>query len=327
MHALHSPKVLTECPIAVVLIFQTFKTVMQPAMLDFYPLVMESIAIQPEPQRLAHVKAKEANEIFVGVAEDIPPASRDMYAELIRAQVKTMAFLAYVLRGSADNVKNYLDIFPEACVRLLRDCPPEDVSTRKELLIATRHILTAESRSAFIPYLDILLDDRALVGTGVTSRETLRPLAYSVVADLIHHVRNELPLEQLARIVYVFSCNLNDATFSSSIQTMCCKLLNTVIESINSKGDKLEATKIMRGMFATAGEKLAAVVSAFDRVRAARAKGKGKEKDVDEEMRDAEEDKKERLEHGWKDIEQAMPIHAVAYCNDSLELFCRGELG
>jgi hypothetical protein len=43
-----------------------------------------------------------------------------------------MAFLAYVLRGSTNNeIKHYLDIFPEACIRLLKDCPPEDVATRK----------------------------------------------------------------------------------------------------------------------------------------------------------------------------------------------------
>jgi transformation/transcription domain-associated protein len=40
-HALFSPKVLTECPIAVVLIFQSFKTLMHTAMQDFYPLVMD----------------------------------------------------------------------------------------------------------------------------------------------------------------------------------------------------------------------------------------------------------------------------------------------
>jgi transformation/transcription domain-associated protein len=85
-----------------------------------------------------------------------------------------MAFLAYVLRGSADNIKTYLDVFPVACVRLLRDCPPEDVATRKELLIATRHILSSEFRAAFIPHVDILLDERVLVGSGVTSREALR---------------------------------------------------------------------------------------------------------------------------------------------------------
>jgi len=86
---LHSPKVLTECPIAVVLIFQTYKTVMQPAMLDFYPLVMESIKIQPEPQRVAYLEAKEKGETFVGVASGI--VNRDLYTELIKSQVKVSA--------------------------------------------------------------------------------------------------------------------------------------------------------------------------------------------------------------------------------------------
>lgn len=86
-----------------------------------------------------------------------------------------MAFLAYVLRGSQNNnIKEYLDIFPEACVRLLRDCPPEDVATRKELLVATRHILTVDSRSSFVPYIDVMLDENVLVGTGITCRESLR---------------------------------------------------------------------------------------------------------------------------------------------------------
>lgn len=59
---------------------------MTSAMLDFYPLVMESIRIQPEPQRKAHEDAKEKGEIFVGVAAGIH--NREMYTELIKAQVK-----------------------------------------------------------------------------------------------------------------------------------------------------------------------------------------------------------------------------------------------
>jgi transformation/transcription domain-associated protein len=82
--ALHSPKVLTECPIAIVLIFQTYKQVQQPALLDFYPLVMESIKIQPEPQRVAHLE--ERGEIFVGIASGI--TNREVYTDLIKAQVK-----------------------------------------------------------------------------------------------------------------------------------------------------------------------------------------------------------------------------------------------
>ncbi|ODN82926.1 hypothetical protein L202_01173 [Cryptococcus amylolentus CBS 6039] len=326
-HALHSPKVLTECPIAVVLIFQTYKSIMQTAMLDFYPLVIDSIKIQPEPQRLAHQEASEKGEIFVGVASGI--TNREMFAELVKAQVKTMAFLAYVLRGNQGNNRDYVNVFPEACARLLRDCPPEDVITRKELLVATRHILTVDSRSSFIPYIDILLEERVLVGTGVSSREMLRPLAYSVVADLIHHVRNELPLQQLIRVVYVFSCNLNDSTFSSSIQTMCAKLLNTIIDSIYHKADTNEMSRILKGMFFTFLEKLSAMSDAHERLKGLsvreKEKGKLKEKTEDEdvEVTDASEASADRLAHGWRDIEQAMPVHSVAYANESVETFCR----
>ena len=173
--------------------------------------------------------------------------------------------------------------------------------------MATRHILTADSRSSFVPYIDTMLDERVLVGTGISSRESLRPLAYSVVADLIHHVRNELPLDQLARIVHVFSCNLNDATFSLSIQTMCAKLLNTIIESVHSKGNNVEALRILRGMFFSSLDKLVAVNDAHDRLKAVNVKGKGK----------TDEDR-------WRDIELAMPVQAVAYATDSLDTFQKG---
>ena len=269
-----------------------------------------------------------------------------------------MAFVAYVMRGSQTaTIKEYLEVFPEACIRLLCDCPPEDVATRKELLVATRHILTADSRSSFVPHIDTLLEERVLVGTGITSRETLRPLAYSVVADLIHHVRNELPLTQLARVVYVFSCNLNDSTFTPAIQTMCAKLLNTVIESIYSKGDAQEANRLMQSMFFSSLDKLIAMTQTYDRLKALNEKGKGKAKEIvddkedkdegekdesddkaeqdgDVDMEDAEDEKEtqvdkdkelDKMEHGWREIEQAMPVQAVAYAEESHEAFCRGE--
>lgn len=91
-HALRSPKVLTECPIAVVLIFQSFRQVMQGAMKDFYPLVMDSIALQPEPQRKAYRAAEEKGQIFTGVAEGIH--NREMYTEIIKAQVKVCLLIS-----------------------------------------------------------------------------------------------------------------------------------------------------------------------------------------------------------------------------------------
>lgn len=169
------------------------------------------------------------------------------------------------------------------------------------------------------------------MGTGITCRESLRPLAYSVVADLIHHVRNELDLAQLNKVTLVFSTNLNDPTFNSSIQTMCAKLLNTIIESIQSKEDKAEAARMMRGMFVTCIEKMAAFIEAYDRVKAvqARDKGKGKAKEVEADgdvaMEEAgeEETTSDRQLYGWREIERAMPVNSVAYAGESLEAFCR----
>jgi transformation/transcription domain-associated protein len=112
---------------------------------------------------------------------------------------------------------------------------------------------------------------------------------------------------------------------------MCAKLLNTIIDSVHSKGDPAEATRIMRSMFFSSLEKLMAMTEAYDRLKALsmRDKGKGKAKEVgqdgDVSMEDASGDDKQI--YGWRDIEQAMPVHAVAYAHESFEAFCRGQSG
>lgn len=135
---------------------------------------------------------------------------------------------------------------PTVAVRMLMDMPQEATGTRKELLVATRHILATDFRTAFIPHLDSLLDERVLVGNGTTSLEILRPLAYSMIADLVHHVRNDLTTDQLSRVVHTYSCNVHDATLPNAIQTMCCKLLLNVIENIVTKDREAAASMLYR---------------------------------------------------------------------------------
>nr|CAG8553245.1 5905_t:CDS:10 [Entrophospora candida] len=236
--SLHSFKVLTECPIIVVLIFQSHRNVVNENIQSFLPLIIRTLSLQPQPQAEAHEAAKARGEIFVGVA----PGIRDKvkYTEFIVAQVKTLAFLAYVLRAYTTALSRYQDQVPEFIIRLLHDCPTEASATRKELLVATRHILSTEFRNGFINKLDILLNEKVLIGTGVTVFDTLKPLAYSMLADLLHHIRDKLTLQQLSKIVYIYSCILHDPTFTPNIQTMCAKLLIHLIESIlnNSHRDE-----------------------------------------------------------------------------------------
>jgi transformation/transcription domain-associated protein len=151
--------------------------------------------------------------------------------------------------------------------------------------------------------------------------ESIRPLAYSTLADLIHHVRNDLSLQQLVRVIAVYGCISHDSTFPFSIQTMCSKLTQACIESICNKGDKAEAVSILQGVLLTTVEKLKATYKAFDRMKQAALQDKNKTKPVEEEQVgrsgfDA---------YDWRSIERAMPVLTVAYASDSLETFVRGS--
>ncbi len=64
-----------------------------------------------------------------------------------------------------------------------------------------------------------------------------RPLAYSTLADLVHHVRTELSLGQLSRVVYLFSRNIHDPSLPYNIQTMSAKLLLNLVECIARKNE------------------------------------------------------------------------------------------
>ena len=75
-----------------------------------------------------------------------------------------------------------------------------------------------------MPHIDQLFDEEVLIGTGWTTKESLRPLAYSTLADLVHHVRTHLPLPHLSLAVHMFSKNVHDDSLPVSIQTMSCKV-------------------------------------------------------------------------------------------------------
>ena len=141
---------------------------------------------------------------------------------------------------------------------LLTVCPHEVAHLRKELLIGkfskseislfflhtyifltgARHILTTELRSKFVPFMEKLFDEDILLGKGWTTHESLRPLAYSTLADLVHHVRQSLPLSDLERAVALFSQNVHDESLPTSIQTMSCKLLLNLVECIKARSEK-----------------------------------------------------------------------------------------
>jgi len=151
---------------------------------------------------------------------------------MVACQVKTLSFLTYLLKGFTIQMKPHQEIIASSVVMLLQRCPANAVSTRKELLVATRHILATDFRHGFFKHVDTLLKEEVLIGNGRQAKAVLRPLAYSTVADLVHHVRAKLGLEQLSRIIYIFSRNIHDSELPLTIQTTSVRLLLNLVDNI-----------------------------------------------------------------------------------------------
>ena len=135
-------------------------------------------------------------------------------------------------KGYSDFMKQYNDIVAKNIISLLRSCPSEAVSIRKELLVASRQLLATEFRRDFFSYFDQFVDEDVLLGYDKQAYATLRPLVYSTIADLVHHVREKLSFQQLSRVIFLFSKNVHDADLTVPIQTTSVRLLLTLVEKI-----------------------------------------------------------------------------------------------
>lgn len=241
--ALQSLKVLAELPILVVLMYQLFKTNVQQDIENFIPAIIAAISLQPAPHHRSS-----------------PAFNKEVYVDFMAAQIKTLSFLAYMVRLYQEPVTNNATQLTQGFIGLLANCPPEVAHLRKELLIAARHIMLTELRRKFVPCISQLFDENIVIGPGWTAQHNLRPLAYSTVADLVHHVRHELSFSDLLAAVNVYSKNVHDDHLPTTIHTMSCKLLLNLAECIRQKA---EAEPTTAKAIANARELLAKILEVF----------------------------------------------------------------
>ncbi|KAJ3319442.1 hypothetical protein HDV06_006328 [Boothiomyces sp. JEL0866] len=230
----------------------------------FVEPIIKVLLLQPPQQQMEHMSAANNGTIFLGMSPSIKNPT--LYSEYKSLQVKTVSFLAYIIRSFIPILKPYQDQIAEGVITLMKDCPGDSSTTRKELLSATRHLWFTEFRNSFVPYIDILLNDDVLIGTGVTCKETLRPIAYSVLMDLIHHVRSQISLAQISRIITIFSRNLQDVAIQPQIQTMCAKLLLSLVENISVSPNRMEARPLFVRILDALGTRLTSLRDTFPTV-------------------------------------------------------------
>ncbi|OBA21242.1 hypothetical protein METBIDRAFT_42126 [Metschnikowia bicuspidata var. bicuspidata NRRL YB-4993] len=239
--AMKSFKVLAECPITMVSLYSSYKSLVQTSLPGFLPKIIHILMLQVEQQKQYREKHLQTSKSVTSILPDI--TNRQAYSDFILGQVKATSFLAYVfIRGYASQNLSATQskVVPDVILRLLQDCPAELSVARKELLHATRHILSTPFRTQFISKIELLFDEKILIGHGLTSFETLRPLAYSTVADFIHNVRNELTPKQIWSTVQIYCTLLKDDTLALTVQIMSAKLLLNLVERIMKLPSKLE---------------------------------------------------------------------------------------
>jgi len=212
LEGIGSFKVLTECPLIVMLLFQLYPDYIQTNIPQLAPLMMGALALR--------------------VPQSAYKTQRERYMEFVACQVKTLSFLTYLLRGFSDLMRPYESAIARSVIALMAACPSDATPIRKELLVATRHILATEFRRGFFEHISRIFDEDILIGEDRRCNDSLRPLAFSTLADLVYHVLPKLTCAQLSTVVIMFSRNLHDATIPVSVQTTSVRLLLNLVEFI-----------------------------------------------------------------------------------------------
>ncbi|VDL61863.1 unnamed protein product [Hymenolepis diminuta] len=234
-----SLKVMSEIPILIVLFYQLYRPQILDSLVEIMPLIMDFINMRPLPEHMRSQSIKESR-----------------YLDFMAAQVKTLSFLAYIVKYHQVNTLNtteplhpcveshYMAIV-KGIMNLMVTCPSTATNLRKEFFIATRHILNfPDIRPKFLHVIDDMMDDNILVGEGFYFRESLRPLSYSMLGDLLHHIRNDLSLTRVSRAVDLFGKNLFDETLPFSIQMMCQRVILNLADCIRIRVMEKDPSKI-----------------------------------------------------------------------------------
>ncbi|KAL4095775.1 hypothetical protein PRIC1_009146 [Phytophthora ramorum] len=219
---LESFKTISELPLIIMLLFQCYPSYIESYIPVLVPLMMSALALRaPDTAATTH-------------------PSR--YLDFLDCQVKTLSFVTYLLRGCANLMRPFQDAICENTVKLLVACPKDAFVLRKDIFVAARHIISTDFRRGFYAQLELLMNDDVLVGKGRCSFYQIRPLAYSTLADMIHHVRDMLTLSQVSIIVDFYGKRIHDPTLPISIQTTSIRLLLNLVD-ISAKNEDADSWK------------------------------------------------------------------------------------
>ena len=259
--ATESLKCASESPLAMMMLLQNYQRYVDASVPQLIPLLIKALT-QPAHKEPPPLPAALINELTpagsgdgaVAAGQGDEKAAQDRatlralererdsrfraaLSDFYTAQVKCVSFIAHIFRGYAQHIQTQQDTLASCVVQLLQNCPGDFPLARKDLLVAIRHMLLSDFKKALLRQAPKLLDEKLLIGEGKLSFDTLRPLAYATLADVVHQIKGELSLQQLSRIVFVFSRNLHDTSLPLSVQAQSVRILLNLVDQIHRSSD------------------------------------------------------------------------------------------
>lgn len=282
LYAKMSLRILMECPGTLVFLFQMYPKALKSNIPTMVPFMIDSLTLVPprfvDPSSGGNAAATAPNTPTVNsvvneapvATTETPKQSTDTTAttpttgvstassppnesfhrlyrvrvhELLACQVKTLSFLTHLIGSCPDQMRPHRDALADSVVSLMKHCPRDVLSTRREMLLAAKQIIATEFRKGFFRHIDVMMDERIIAGGGErysAADQSLRPMGYSVVADLIQHARNAMTPAQLGRAVRLYTHVLHDTVglnMPAGLQIIAARLLLQLADPIYNNND------------------------------------------------------------------------------------------
>jgi len=205
-----SVAIVAECPVLILLLFQLYPRIILKNIPYLIPVMIAMIKMNPQVPERSNVAMVTA------------------YRDLFAAQVKSLSLVAHLVRACTEAMKPFDADTAASIMSLLRRCPDEAMSSRKDILASARHFVSTECRVALVPYLDEILDGKLMIGR----HESLKSQAYVVLADLILHIKDSLSQPQLFAVLLLFCSNISDYKLSINTQLMSIRLVMNFAEKV-----------------------------------------------------------------------------------------------
>ncbi|CAK5085298.1 unnamed protein product [Meloidogyne enterolobii] len=226
-----SVKVLAEMSVFLFVLIQMHRQHLLGEVLDLIPIFLRYINIKlPE-----HLKLEKNY-------------NRELVDEFHNSQVRALSFIGYTAKQAqiATVISEHTKSITDAILMLIDSFHPEVIIQRRELLMSLKYLFQSEFKTNFITLIPKMCDEKALLGNSFTSQDQLRNQSYSLLADILHHVRMNIP-HLLKHIFFLCSRCLHDHQLLPYVQTMYGKLMMNLIEPliIQSKENGTEIQRLI----------------------------------------------------------------------------------